>query len=254
MRTLTNTRQLQGADRQLTYMILGQILLIIITILPDATFRVYLSASFSVNKTTKQADVEYFNFNVLNYLSNITYGSGFYVFLIVSKTFRPQVKHYFSYFGNNPNAVMPANKISSKMKFEQLPNEMLIECFQYLNAPDIFYSFNRLNYQFYILIRDIHLHFNFEQVKKSSFNEFCQTIRINPKIKQNIIYLKLSNIDLREQIESFFSLFALNNFINLRSLSVIDIRHDDTKQNYHTEREQEQEQVSSMLTLLPNLY
>ncbi|CAF4259856.1 unnamed protein product, partial [Adineta steineri] len=138
------------------------------------------------------------------------------------------------------------------MQFEQLPNEILIECFQYLNAPDIFYSFDRLNYRFYILIRDIHLRLNFEQVKKSSFNEFCQTIRINPRIKQNIIYLKLSNIDLRGRIESFFSLFVLNEFINFRSLSAIDMHHDDTKQNYHTE--QEQEQVSSMLTLLPSLY
>ncbi|CAF1421484.1 unnamed protein product [Adineta steineri] len=140
------------------------------------------------------------------------------------------------------------------MQFEQLPNEILIECFQYLNAPDIFHSFDRLNYRLYILIRNIDLHLNFEQVKKSPFNEFCQTIRLNPEIKRNIIYLKLSNIDLRGQTESFFSLFALKKFINLRSLSVIDIRHDDIKQNYHTEREQEHERVSSMLTLLPNLY
>ncbi|CAF1339326.1 unnamed protein product [Adineta steineri] len=130
------------------------------------------------------------------------------------------------------------------MKFEQLPNEILIECFQYLDAPDIFHSFDRLNYRFYILIRNIDLHLNFEQVTKSLFNEFCQTIRINPKIKRNIIYLKLSNIDLRGQIESFFSLFSLNEFINLRSLSFIG------ELNYHTE----QEQVSSMLTLLPDLY
>ncbi|CAF4259813.1 unnamed protein product, partial [Adineta steineri] len=132
------------------------------------------------------------------------------------------------------------------MQFEQLPNKILIECFQYLNAPDIFHSFDRLNYRLYILIRNIDLHLNFEQVKKSSFNEFCQTIRINPEIKRNIIYLKLSNIDLRGQIESFFSLFALNEFINLRSLSFIG------EFNYRSE--QEEEQVSSMLTLLPNLY
>ncbi|CAF0903903.1 unnamed protein product [Adineta steineri] len=130
------------------------------------------------------------------------------------------------------------------MQFEQLPNEILIECFQYLNAPDIFYSFDRLNYRFYILIRNIHLHLNFEQVKKSSFNEFCGTIRINPEIKRNIIYLKLSNIGTCEQIESFLSLFALNEFIRLRSLSFIGTL------NYHTEYEQ----VASMLTLLPNLY
>ncbi|CAF1433454.1 unnamed protein product [Adineta steineri] len=109
MRTLTNTRQLQGADRQLTHMILGQIILIIITALPDAIFDAYSSASVSVYKTAEQADVEYFIFNVLNSLGNVTYGSGFYVILIVSKTFRQQVKHFFCCFGNNPNAVMPAS-------------------------------------------------------------------------------------------------------------------------------------------------
>ncbi|CAF1354449.1 unnamed protein product [Adineta steineri] len=130
------------------------------------------------------------------------------------------------------------------MKFELLPNEILIECFQYLNAPDIFHSFDRLNYRFYILIRNIDLHLNFEQVKKSSFNEFCQTILINPKIKRNIIYLKLSNIGTCEQIQSFLSLFSLNEFIHLRSLSFIGTLH------YHIEYEQ----VSPMLTLLPDLY
>ncbi|CAF1407829.1 unnamed protein product [Adineta steineri] len=132
------------------------------------------------------------------------------------------------------------------MKFEQLPNEIFVECFQYLNAPDIFYSFDRLNYQFYILIRNVHLHLNFEQVKKSLFNEFCQTIRINPTIKRNIIYLKLSNIGTYGQIQSFISLFALNEFIHLRSLSFIDEVFHRTSQ--------EQQQVSSILTLLPDLH
>ncbi|CAF0759767.1 unnamed protein product [Adineta steineri] len=109
IRTLANTRQLQGADRQLTYMIFGQIILIIISVLPDATFRAYSSASLSVNKTVEQAGIEYFIFNVLNSVANITYGSAFYVFLIVSKTFRQQVKYCFCYFCKNPNNVTPVN-------------------------------------------------------------------------------------------------------------------------------------------------
>ncbi len=32
------------------------------------------------------------------------------------------------------------------MKFELLPSEIMIECFEYLNVPDIFYSFDQLNY------------------------------------------------------------------------------------------------------------
>ncbi|CAF1359818.1 unnamed protein product [Adineta steineri] len=109
MRTLTNTRQLQGADRQLTYMIFGQIILIIIAVVPGGIFFIYSSSALSLTKTAEQSEIEYFIFNVLNTLTALTYGSGFYVFLIVSKTFRQQVKHFFCCFGNNPNAVMPAN-------------------------------------------------------------------------------------------------------------------------------------------------
>ncbi|CAF4217943.1 unnamed protein product, partial [Adineta steineri] len=109
MHTLTNARQLQGADRQLTYMILGQIILILITIMPRAFFDAYSSASLTLNKSAEQENIEYFIFNIVNSLGNITYGSGFYVFLIVSKTFRQQVKHCFCYFGKKTNTVMPAN-------------------------------------------------------------------------------------------------------------------------------------------------
>ncbi|CAF3899645.1 unnamed protein product [Adineta steineri] len=109
MRTLANTRQLQGADRQLTHMILGQIILIIISVLPEAIFYAYSTASVSLNKTVEQAGIEYFIFNIVDSLAAITYGSSFYVFLIVSKTFRQQVKHCFCYFCKNPNNVTPAN-------------------------------------------------------------------------------------------------------------------------------------------------
>jgi hypothetical protein len=128
------------------------------------------------------------------------------------------------------------------MKFELLPVEIFIECFQYLNASDIFYSFDRLNNRFHTLIRNIQLHLNFQQLKKPLFNEFCQTIRLNPEIKRNIIYLQLSNIGTRGQISSFLSLFPLNEFIHLRSLSLIDMHPDYI------------EQVSPMLALLPDLY
>src|SRR4051812_22942942 len=100
-----------------------------------------------------------------------------------------------------------------KMKFEFLPNEIFIECFQYLNTLDIFYSFDRLNYRFYKLIRNILLHLNFQQLKKFKFNQFCQIILSNAEIKYNIISLKLSNDGTRGQIQEFLSLFPLNEFI-----------------------------------------
>ncbi|CAF4319227.1 unnamed protein product, partial [Adineta steineri] len=108
------------------------------------------------------------------------------------------------------------------MKFEFLPNEILLQCFQYLNAPDIFYSFDQLNSHFSTLIRNIPLYLKFSQMKKSLFNHFCRIILLNPEIKQKIIYLQLSNDGTNGQIEHFLSLFSLNTFLNLRSLSLIE--------------------------------
>jgi hypothetical protein len=80
------------------------------------------------------------------------------------------------------------------MKFESLPNEILIECFQYLNAPEI---------------------------------------------KREIISLKLSNKGTCNQIQSFLS---LDEFLSLRSLSLIDLENNNIKQ------------LLSMLPYLSNLY
>jgi len=62
--------------------------------------------------------------------------------------------------------------IQNMMNFELLPNEILIICFEYLNPFEIFYSFDRLNYRFYKLIRNIRLHLNFENVQKTIFDQF----------------------------------------------------------------------------------
>jgi hypothetical protein len=54
------------------------------------------------------------------------------------------------------------------MEFELFPNEILIECFEFLNAFDIFNSFDQLNYRFDHLIRNIPLHLNFGNVDKTN--------------------------------------------------------------------------------------
>jgi hypothetical protein len=50
------------------------------------------------------------------------------------------------------------------MKLELLPNEILIECFRYLNAYDLFYSFDKL-------IRHIPLCIDFENINKLLFDK-----------------------------------------------------------------------------------
>ena len=64
----------------------------------------------------------------------------------------------------------------------------------------------------------------------------------NPKMKHKIISLKLSNEGIRGQIQEFLSLFPLNEFINLRSLSLINLKDKNI------------EQLLPMLPLLSNLY
>jgi hypothetical protein len=44
------------------------------------------------------------------------------------------------------------SEIFTIMKFEFLPNEMLMHFFEFLNASDIFHSFDQLNYRFSKLI------------------------------------------------------------------------------------------------------
>ncbi|CAF0845169.1 unnamed protein product [Adineta steineri] len=120
-----------------------------------------------------------------------------------------------------------------KSNFESLPNELFIECFQYLNASDIFRSFDQLNSRFHLLIRNCPLYVNFHEFKKLNFNEFCQVISSNPELKQNIISLQLSNDKTYGQIRLFLSLFSLNEFLNLRSLSLIGIQNYCCQQLLH---------------------
>ncbi|UJR29405.1 hypothetical protein I4U23_010617 [Adineta vaga] len=115
------------------------------------------------------------------------------------------------------------------MTFELMPNETLIECFQYLNGVDIFYSFDQLNNRFSKLIRSIPLHLNFYQLKKSLYHQFCQSMISNPKMKQKIVSLQLSNEYTNGQISFLLSLFSLNEFTHLRSLKLFNL-HDDNVQ------------------------
>ena len=120
--------------------------------------------------------------------------------------------------------------MSIKTKLEILPNELLLQCFQYLNALDILHSFDRLNYRFSTLIQNIPLPINFHQFKKSSFNELYHTILSNPKNKQKINSVQLSNVDRCEHIQSNRPLFSLSEFIHFRSLSLLNLKDDNAEQ------------------------
>jgi hypothetical protein len=127
------------------------------------------------------------------------------------------------------------------MKFELLPNEILIECFEYLNSPDIFYSFDQLNYRFYKLIQTIPLHFNCEYIRKSTFDQFCTKILLTPEIKTQFRSIHLSNKNRYVSIKTFLSFFSLDQFSHLRSMTLTGVKKDEV------------EQLKSILSLIPEL-
>ena len=127
-------------------------------------------------------------------------------------------------------------------QLEILPNEIIINIFEYLNAPDLFNGFDGLNYRFQRLITNIPLNLNCQHITKTIFDQFCQTMLTNSEIKYQIISLTLSNEENTcLEINAFLSLFSLNEFPNLRSLTLIRIKED------------EMERIASMLPSLFNL-
>jgi hypothetical protein len=107
------------------------------------------------------------------------------------------------------------SEIHDVMNFELLPNEIFIECFEYLDTPEIFYSFDHVNYRFSKLIRTIPLHLNCQYASKSIFDQFCRNMLSNPEIKTQIRSLHLLNYNTCTPIKRFLSLFSLNEFSHL---------------------------------------
>ena len=106
-------------------------------------------------------------------------------------------------------------------KFEVLPNEILTQCFEYLNAPYLFHSFNQLNHRFNDLIRRIPLCINLkEDLAKSTFENFCTKMSSNPGIKDQVYSLNLPSMEDNDhaglRTNRFLSFFPLEDFVNLR--------------------------------------
>ena len=123
------------------------------------------------------------------------------------------------------------SKIEQRMIFEFLPNEILIECFQYLNAFDLFHSFDGLNSRLNNLLRNIRLYVNFEDVKKTVYDKFCAKMLIDSNIRNQIYSIEILNDDQCFQCNLFFSSFPPDRFPNLqRFISINPLLGD--KKNY----------------------
>ena len=84
------------------------------------------------------------------------------------------------------------------MSIEILPNELLLECFQYLDGMDIYYS----------------------------FDQFCMMILRNPNVRKQIYSLQLSNENIC-QIYFVLSHVSIEMFTNLRSLTLVKATEND---------------------------
>lgn len=118
-------------------------------------------------------------------------------------------------------------EIQSISNIEHLPNEVLLECFQYFNGVDILYSFDQLNIRFNRLIRNVPLHVHFDNTHRLTFAQICKVIAADDEIQQHIYSLNLSNENVHHQIHDFVSLFSFDIFPHLQSLSLTAVQQSD---------------------------
>ncbi|UJR07124.1 hypothetical protein I4U23_011412 [Adineta vaga] len=117
------------------------------------------------------------------------------------------------------------------MNLELLPNEIFIQCLQYLNAIDVFYSFDQLNDRFNVLIRSISLSLNFNNVyQRFLCDQFCDKMLKDSQIKEQIRSLYLSNKNTCYPIHLFLSKFSLLEFPYLHSLTMTHVNDNIWKQ------------------------
>jgi len=110
------------------------------------------------------------------------------------------------------------------VKFEDLPNEIMYEMFDYLNICDAFESFYYLNTRFeYLLINcQLLLKIDLSCISKSRFEDCCKYL-IQPNIN-NILSLRFFN---PLTIDLFLLLFPLNSsFIQLESVVFTQINFE----------------------------
>ncbi|CAF3661973.1 unnamed protein product [Rotaria sp. Silwood1] len=115
-----------------------------------------------------------------------------------------------------------ATNFQSKLKFlEQLPNEIFLEIFQYLNGVDITYGFSQLNTRFQCLLIKWVNKFDFKSVTKDKFYYVIQHHNMHRWRS-----LCLCDDDKTPgQIRLFYQLFPLaENVSQLQSLSILNMK------------------------------
>ena len=127
--------------------------------------------------------------------------------------------------------------------FDDLPNEIYRELFDYLCSYDIIYSFFGLNQRLNCLIDSLFMKISLKNFKRNQYKSFLK--QILPDRVEQISALELgqancfsSVVDSEYRIDLFFQIFHLTQFSNLRILSLISPNL---------------EQLESVLSILPTL-
>jgi hypothetical protein len=106
---------------------------------------------------------------------------------------------------------------------DNLPVELIHHLLNYFSAYEIFHSFTNVSsYIDHILSAYSSYSVNFKSITKKEFDFVCHRI-----IPEQVISLTLSDHkDTPGQIERFLSRFQINQFIGLRSLTLINLKAD----------------------------
>lgn len=112
------------------------------------------------------------------------------------------------------------------MSLERLPNEILLELFEYIPVADLFHAFENLNIRLNTLLFNQfdNYRLDFRSMSKRNSNILCQ--RYLPSITDYVKSLHLSNDDeTPDQIHCFLSHnLTFRQFINLQSLWISHLR------------------------------
>ncbi|CAF1647732.1 unnamed protein product [Adineta ricciae] len=130
-------------------------------------------------------------------------------------------RHIFSLQRNNDGKALIAG--NCHMKIDRFPTELFHHLFEYFWADEILHSFSNLNdridsiLKFYSAYR-----INFQSIRKSTFHLVCKQIR-----PEQVLSLVISDEnDTIGQSELFLSYFQIEQFTNLRSLSLIHMKKE----------------------------
>ncbi|CAF1344652.1 unnamed protein product [Adineta ricciae] len=107
---------------------------------------------------------------------------------------------------------------------DRFPAELVHCVFKYFWAHEILYSFGNITcYMNNILINYSNYMINFQSIRKRDFDLICRYLRP----KQVVSLILCEDEDTPDLLKLFFSLFSMDEFINLRGLKLIHLKEEN---------------------------